>query len=378
MSDKVLYGYSAIFSSADEIIHAAEKTQEAGYTKYDTHTPYPIHGMPKAMKLPHSKLGMIALFFGLSGTTLALAMTYWMSAVDYPLIIGGKPFFSFPAYVPIMFELTVLTASVMTVLTMLLVFFKFPNNKHPLHETDYMKSVSSDRLGLVIEAEDELFEEEKIRTFLISLKPERIEPIYVDLLEYDYKPNILHPIFVTILVFAIIATSTVTYFGLNKLLNLPPFSWMMEQTKINPQEASAIFADGFSMRNPVKETVARGYMPYKFSASPDSASEYLINPLEFSELELEIGKKNYNIYCSPCHGYFGEGDSRLKGSFPNPPSLHSEKVRNWTDGRIFHVIQMGQNVMPSYATQMSRNEMWATILYIRALQRSLNAKETDL
>jgi hypothetical protein len=62
---------------------------------------------------------------------------------------------------------------------------------------------------------------------------------------------------------------------------------------------------------------------------------------------LLLGKTKYNIYCSPCHGYFGEGDSRLRGQFPNPPSLHSQKLRDWTDGRIYHVIQVGQNVMPS-------------------------------
>ncbi|MCB0753622.1 MAG: cytochrome c, partial [Ignavibacteriae bacterium] len=86
----------------------------------------------------------------------------------------------------------------------------------------------------------------------------------------------------------------------------------------------------------------------------------------------------FNIYCSPCHGYLAEGDSRLRGQFPNPPSLHSEKVRGWSDGRIYHVIVSGQNVMPSYSSQLSREERWAVVNYIRVLQRSLNAKESDL
>ena len=95
-------------------------------------------------------------------------------------------------------------------------------------------------------------------------------------------------------------------------------------------------------------------------------------------LNKTSGKEKYNIYCSPCHGYFGEGDSRMNGQFPNPPSLHSKKLQEWTDGRIYHTIEVGQNVMPSYSKQLSNNEKWATILYIRALQRSLNAKESDL
>jgi mono/diheme cytochrome c family protein len=74
----------------------------------------------------------------------------------------------------------------------------------------------------------------------------------------------------------------------------------------------------------------------------------------------------------------GEGDSRLRGQFPNPPSIHSEKVRTWSDGRIYHVIVEGQNVMPSYRSQLTRQERWAVVNYLRVLQRSLNAKETDL
>ena len=76
--------------------------------------------------------------------------------------------------------------------------------------------------------------------------------------------------------------------------------------------------------------------------------------------------------------YHGTGQSRLRGQFPNPPSLHSDKVRNWSDGRIFAVITEGQNVMPSYSTQLTEDERWAVINYIRVLQRAMNAKESDL
>jgi mono/diheme cytochrome c family protein len=152
---------------------------------------------------------------------------------------------------------------------------------------------------------------------------------------------------------------------------------MREQEKYIPQEKSTFFSDGFAMRNPVAGTVQRGLLPYKFTKNPDESAE-LANPLEITKANLDLGKKKFDIYCSPCHGYFAEGDSRLRGQFPNPPSLHSEKVRQWTDGRIFNVLTDGQNVMPSYSYQLTRNERWAVILYVRALQRSLNAKESDL
>jgi hypothetical protein len=78
-------------------------------------------------------------------------MIYFMSVYDYPIVIGGKPFFALPAFVPIMFEVTVLAASIGTVVTMLFFFFKFPNNNHPLLETDYMKLVSVDKYGVSIQ-----------------------------------------------------------------------------------------------------------------------------------------------------------------------------------------------------------------------------------
>lgn len=378
MSEKVLFAISAIFNTPDEIIHAAEKTAEKGYKKFDVNTPYPIHGMPQAMKLGRSKLGYAALIFGLSGTLAALLMTFWMSAIDYPQIIGGKPFFAFPKYVPIMFEVTVLAAAIGTVVTMLFFFFKFPNNSHPLHDTDYMKKVSSDKFGVVIQADDELFNYGEVKRFLSEIGASEVNEIYWDDEEVSTNPRVLEPKFLGFLLVTAILISGVTYFSLNKLMFMVPFNWMMEQDKLLPQETSTLFADGFSMRPPVEGTISRGTIPYPYYGQPELAEKNLINPLDFTKENLDLGKKNYDIFCSPCHGYFGEGDSRLRGQFPNPPSIHSEKVRTWSDGRIYHVIAEGQNVMPSYSTQMTREEKWATVLYIRALQRALNAKESDL
>jgi hypothetical protein len=378
MSEKILYSYTGIFDTADQIIHAAEKTSDKGYKKYDVHTPYPLHGMNQAMKLPPSKLGYVALVVGLSGALAALLLMFWMSAVDYPIVIGGKPFFSFPAYVPVMFEVTVLSASIATVLTMLFVFFKLPNNAHPLHDTDYMKKVSSDKYGISIQAEDEKFNKSEVMKFLEECGAKEITPIYFDESEINHKHRILEPKFIGFLLFVAVLTSSVTYFTLNKILYMSPFNWMMEQSKLNPQSSSAIFSDGFGMRNPVEGTVAKGFSPYVYKGQPELAEVSLVNPLPVSKSTLESGQKKYDTFCSPCHGYYGEGDSRLRGQFPNPPSLHSEKVRTWKDGRIFHVITDGQNIMPSYSTQLNDDDKWAIVHYVRVLQRALNAKESDL
>ena len=101
----------AEYDSPGACLRAASMLRDAGYTKFDTHTPFPIHGMDRAMGLPDSKLGWIVLAMGLTGTTCAWGMMYWMNGVDYPLIIGGKPPGALPSMIPIMFELTVLLAS---------------------------------------------------------------------------------------------------------------------------------------------------------------------------------------------------------------------------------------------------------------------------
>lgn len=378
MSEKTLYSYSALFDTPNQIIKAAKKVAEKGYTKFDVNTPYPVHGMDEAMKLKPSKIGFVTLFFGLSGAILAILMTGWMMGIDYPIVIGGKPFFPFPAFIPITFEITVLLATVSTVGALIFFFFKLPNNKHPLHDTNYMKSVSSDKYGINIEASDPKFDLAEIKNLFIELGAKNVEPIYFDTEELSFKPKITDSKFLGLLAVTAIIVSFLTYVTLNKLMYITPFSWMMEQNKVVPQHSSTIFENGSGMLNPVKGTIARGFLPYQYYKNPESAGSQLVNPLIPSEENIALGRKKYDIYCSPCHGYLGEGDSRLRGNFPNPPSLHSDKVRNWSDGRIYHVIVEGQNVMPSYSYQLSREERWAVINYVRVLQRSLNAKESDL
>ncbi len=377
MDDKMIYGVTAIFETPDEIIHAAKATS-AAYKKYDIHTPYPVHGMPKAMKLKPSKLGYFSLAFGLTGTAIALLFMWWSMSVDYPLIIGGKPFFSLPAFIPVTFELTVLLASVGAVLTMLFFLFKLPNNSHPLHDTDYMKSVSVDKFGLCIEAKDDEFNEQKAVEFLKGLGGRNITTIHYSDEVINFKPKIFEKKFVVFLIIAFIVVSGATYFVLNQLLFMSPFNWMVVQSKLTEQKVSNFFSDGNSMRPPVEGTVSRGNMPFAWDKDPEMSAKMAVNPLMPTKEILEKGKAKFNTFCSPCHGFYGKGDSRLRGQYPNPPSLHSEKIRNWTDGRIYHVIMMGQNVMPSYASQLNQEERWSVITYIRALQRAVNAKEGDL
>lgn len=371
---KKVFGLAALFDSPDSIIKAAKTVSDKGYKNFDVHTPYPVHGMDKAMKLPPSKLGYVTLTFGLTGAAIALLFMYWTMSVDYPMIIGGKPFFAFPAFIPVTFEVTVLLATLSTVIGMITFFFFYPDNSHPIHDTNYLKSVSIDKFGVCIEAADSKYNEEEIRKLFADLGAKSTEIIYF---AEKVDRKIFEPKFITLLIVTASIVSGVAYIHLNKILYLPPFDWMMEQSRLNVQSTSSFFNDNFGMRTPVKGTVARGFLPYEFSGVNEPSSP-LANPFFPSKENLALGEKKYNTFCSPCHGNFGDGDSRLRGQFPLPPSLHTTKAREWQDGNLYHVIVNGQNVMPSYATQLSTEERWAIVNYIRVLQRAKNASDADI
>jgi hypothetical protein len=377
MTTDLLYAVTAVFRTPDAVLHAADEVKKAGYTKFDVHTPYPVHGLDRAMGLRPSKLGYFALAFGLLGAASAIGLISWITLVDYPLVIGGKPFWSWPAFVPVSFELTVLLASVLSTVTMIVLYFRFPNNSHPLHDSPYMKAVSADRFGIAIEADDPQFEEATVRAFLASLGGGDVATVHFSP-EALERPAPMDAKFLGVLSGTAITVVGATYVTMNVLLTMEPFSWMSAQPKLKPQQTSSVFADGKGMRTPVAGTVPRGFLPYAFTGQPDSAGKYLANPLFPTERVLATGKERYLTFCSPCHGNFGGGESRLRGQFPNPPTLHSDKVRTWPDGTIYHVISEGQNVMPGYASQIPRADRWAVVHYLRVLQRAHNATEADL
>ena len=136
-----------------------------------------------------------------------------------------------------------------------------------------------------------------------------------------------------------------------------------------------------AMRMPVQGAIPRNYEPYHYPKTQngsEAAGRELKNPLQPTENVLKRGQHIFNTYCFVCHGPAGEGDGPIATKFGRPPSLQSDKVRNWKDGNIYHVITLGQNLMPSYASQITAGDRWATIQYIRALQKSKHPTANDL
>lgn len=119
MAKKYATGMAAIFDSESAILKAAEKTRESGFRKFDAITPYPVHGMEEACGIERSWIPYVTFVMGITGLGLGWLLTYWTSAVNWPLNIGGKPFHSLPAFIPIMFELTILFAALSSVVALL-------------------------------------------------------------------------------------------------------------------------------------------------------------------------------------------------------------------------------------------------------------------
>jgi mono/diheme cytochrome c family protein len=137
---------------------------------------------------------------------------------------------------------------------------------------------------------------------------------------------------------------------------------------------------GYSVeRRPVEGTVPRDITPYRFAqADTTQAMAALTNPLPRTAEVIGRGQRVYMNTCVVCHGPRGDGQGYIEPLYPQPPLLFSDKVRNWPDSRIFHIITRGQNLMPSYASQILPEDRWAVVHYVRALQRAARPLPQDL
>jgi hypothetical protein len=172
----------AEFDSAHDVLHAAERVRDAGYRKWDTHTPFPVHGMDKAMGLGDSRLGWIVICCAVTGLSGALLMMHWMNGVDYPIVIGDKPGGapgSLPSMVPILFELTVLLSAFGAVFGML-GLNKLPQHNHPVFESERFRAASDDKFFISIEADDPKFDVDRTRALL-----EKAHAAHVEVVEED-------------------------------------------------------------------------------------------------------------------------------------------------------------------------------------------------
>lgn len=153
--------------------------------------------------------------------------------------------------------------------------------------------------------------------------------------------------------------------------NIEVIQDMMEQDAVKAQRFDDFTESGISSRVPPENTIPVGFKPYRFAKDIDGAIRENKNPFEGSKDPevLLTGQNYYNTNCMICHGAQGLGDGTIKKSYPLPiPSLNSEKVRNWKDANIYHVITMGQGMMGPYASHIPAKYRWQVVQYIRHLQ----------
>ncbi len=162
-----VYGLVAEFKTPHDLIAGVRAVRQAGFTRIDTHTPFPIHGMDQAMDLPPSQLPWLVFAGGLTGTASAYLLQWWMNAYDYPYSIGGKPFWSYQAYVPVMFELTVLLGAFCAVLG-LLALTGLPRPYHPLFTHPRFLRATDDGMLLSVQADDPRWDEARLRQVITA------------------------------------------------------------------------------------------------------------------------------------------------------------------------------------------------------------------
>jgi len=472
------FGWMAEYADEEQLLVAARKLRDSGYTKTDAFTPFPVHGIDEALGIKPTILPFIVLCAGMTGTLTALTMQWWMNAVDYKYIISGKPFASWPAFIPVSFELTILFSAFTTFLGMI-ALNRLPKFSNPVFTNPRFDRATNDRFFLYVDSKDRYYNRDAVHKLLGETHPESLEEVVE-----DNSPNeIPRAIWMGIgalAVFSLIPLSVILLMRESRS-DQPRFHVFFDmdfQPKKKPQQTTTIFEDGRVTRTQVEGTVARGqlandgayylgYDPEKVAAAQAAKATRFVTLLQppaekaaepaadaapapeppadaakpeptkpepaaaapapaatdgqapaaqpapaaapaaaapgevnldalpwvnefpegvVSEDNMSRGKQRFEIYCAACHGIGGDGNGlvaktaaeKSPSTWVPPTSLHEEKIRNQPIGRIFHTITNGKGKMGGYSSQVNAADRWAIALYVRALQRSRNAKIEDV
>lgn len=171
-----LYGLMAEFDTPEELLAAAQRARDAGYRQMDAYTPFPVEGLAEAIGFRRTWLPLIVLIGGIIGCLSGYLLQYWTSVIDYPLNIGGRPLHSWPAFVVVTFELTILFAALSAVLGML-ALNGLPMPYHPVFNVPRFAFATRDRFFLCLEATDPQFDREETRRFLERSQPRQVSEV---------------------------------------------------------------------------------------------------------------------------------------------------------------------------------------------------------
>jgi hypothetical protein len=165
MAKLPIYGLMAEFDSPEALLEAARRAFAAGFRKIDAYSPFPVDGLAEAIGFHHTRVPLIVLIGGIIGCLGGFYLQYWVAVIDYPINIGGRPFNSWPSFIPVTFELTILIASLFAFFGVL-ALNRLPMPYHPVFNVERFQLASRNRFFLCIEAVDRNFEPERTRRFL--------------------------------------------------------------------------------------------------------------------------------------------------------------------------------------------------------------------
>lgn len=390
--ERRLHGLLAEFDDVDDLLDACEKVRDSGYTRWDSHTPFPVHGIEGAMGIRMTILPWIVLAAGLAGLGIALWMQWWMNAVDYPYVISGKPFFSVPANIPVCFELTVLLSAFGAFFSVLGLNM-LPQLHHPLFASARFKRATDDRFFITIDAADPLFERGRTSALLGSCA---VAGPLEEIMDAAHHPSMPKGILAAAVVLVCLSLVPLAFILRARYATTTEpaihLVWDMDwQKKYKSQAASPLFADGRADRPQVQFTVARGDLieerDLPLRTGRDGQGAYLTDfPVAVNEALMRRGRERYGIHCAPCHGLDGGGRgivveraARTRDStLVTPTDYHTDAVRQQPVGQLFETITNGIRTMPAYGGQVQVEDRWAIVLYIRALQKSRNGALSDV
>ena len=228
------------FETPDALMQAITKVRAAKLGAVEAYTPYPIHGIDEALGLRRSPLGGMVLVMGVLGAITAFGFQYWISAIDYPIITGGKAAASWEAFIPIMFEVTVLFATFTAGLGMLFLLNRLPFFGHPVLSSKSVAGITRDRYALAVEAESDAFDRDAATSALRAAGAVEVEvlaaPDRSPFLSSDFIMRALGGIFAACLV-----AGLGMYFAIKWFPLLVPMSHMQDQPRLDAQKPSSFF-----------------------------------------------------------------------------------------------------------------------------------------
>lgn len=252
------FGWMAEYADENQLLDAARQVRDSGYTRTDAFTPFPVHGIDEALGIGPTVLPWFTLCAGAAGTTVALLMQWWMNAFDYPYIISGKPYASWPAFIPVAFELTVLFSAFTTVFAML-GLNGLPRFSNPVFTDPKFDRTTDDRFFLWVDSRDKYFNSEKVKGLLQSTNPLGVEEVREDSSPAEIPKGIIVAILTLILI--TLVPGAIVLNMRNAKSSQPRFHVFFDmdfQPARRVQTTTTLFADGRVQRPPVPGTVARG------------------------------------------------------------------------------------------------------------------------